>query len=71
MHTVMMWAYMYRAVRKAPTDTELTNTREPVATVVYESIEERRSQPVEVLTESPLYQSRLIVQTNPAYGVQT
>jgi hypothetical protein len=68
MHTVMMWAYMYRAVRKAPTDTELTDTREPVTTVVYE---ERRSQPAEVMTESPLYQSRLTVQTNPTYGVQT
>ena len=43
----------------------------PAAAVVYESVEERRLQHGEELTESPLYQSRGTVETNPAYGVTT
>jgi hypothetical protein len=69
--TVYIRTKRKKAVKKAPADTELTKTSEPVTAVVYESIDERRSQPLEILTESPLYQSHGTVQTNAAYSVKT
>ena len=59
------------AVAKASTVTEMKERSEPAVAVVYESVDEGRFQPGEVLTESPLYQSHGTVETNVSCGVMT
>jgi hypothetical protein len=51
------------AVLKASDATEMPKRNE----TMYETISEGKKQPVEVLTESSLYQSQDTVQRNPAY----
>ena len=63
--------YIISAVPKSSFATEMRARSEHATSVVYESINEGRLQPDEVLTENPLYPSVGTVETNPAYGVTT
>ena len=52
------------AVAKASIVTEMKERSKPATAVVYESVDEGRLRPGEVLTESPLYQLHGTVETN-------
>ena len=68
----MMLLFVYfSAVAKASSGIEMKERSELAAVVVYESVEEGRFPPGEVLTDSPLYQSHGTVETNPVHGLTT